>query len=178
VASHKVSEDRLEWIVKNLEPNPATVYALEQNLSNAWIKWINLLGEDGHLEEWERYIIDHLAELPPVYVDWVVEKVIEYRGLTDWDGYFVNHIDELPNCFIEEVLRDKYVSYKEWMQAQFLGRFSREYLDEKNEEWINNPDLDGGGFTNEFEANVSLTDPYVCNERYAILAYSEDLTLP
>lgn len=178
VANHKISESRLEWIVKNLEPNPATIYALEQNLSNAWIEWINPLGKDGNLEEWEKYIIDHLAELPSVYVDWAIENAIKNHELTDWERYFVNHINKLPDCFVEEVLKDKHISYEDWMQAQFLARFGREYLDKKDEEWINNPDLDGDGFTNEFEANVSFTDPYVCNERYAILAYSEDLTLP
>jgi len=93
------------------------------------------------------------------------------------EKYSVNHIDNLPDCFIEKFLKDGEVSYEEWMQAQFLRRFNREYIEEKGEEWINNPDLDGDGFTNEFEMKFSFTDPYVCNERYAILVYSKDLTL-
>ena len=178
VLSHDMSEVRLLWIVENLKPNIATIYALQQDLPNAWIEWINPLGRNGRLAEWERYIIDHLAELPSVYVEWAVEKAIERRGLTDWEKYLVNHVDELPDCFIEEVLKDGDVSYEEWMQAKFLQRLGGEFLEQKGEEWINDPDLDRDGFTNEFETSVSFTDPYVHNGRYAILAYSEDLSSP
>jgi len=177
ILSHNTSEARLEWLVEDFEPNPATIYALEQNLPNDEIERVEPLGGDDHLSEWERYIIDHVEELPPVYVDWAIEKAVERRGLTDWERFFVNYVGKLFDFFIEQVLNDGYVSYEEWMQTRFLTRFGREYLEEKGEEWINDPDLDGDGFTNEFEVSVSFSDPYVGNERYAIFAYSRDLAL-
>jgi len=172
---HEISGDRLEWIVENLEPNPATIYALECGLPNDWIERIEPLGKDGHLAEWERYLIGHLEQLPPIYVDWAIEKGRGSHALTDWERYFANHVDRLLDSFIGQVLDDGYISYEEWMQTQFIARFSKEYLEEKGEEWTDNPDLDGDGFTNEFEIGFSFTDPYFCNERYAVLAYSGDL---
>lgn len=174
-AARKISKDCLVWIAEGVEPNPATIYAIKQGLPKDWIERINPLGEDDNLTEWERHIIDNLAVLPPVYVDWAVEKAVKKRGLTSWEEYIVNNVDNLPSCFIEEIFGDKYVSYEEWMQAQFLGRFSMEYLMEKNESWINNSDLDGDGFTNEFEVRIMSSDPYAYNGRFAVLAYSEGL---
>ena len=178
-AAHKISEDCLVWISEGVEPSPATIYAIKQGLPKDWIERVNPLGEDGNLAEWEKYIINNLAVLPSVYVDWAIEKAVEKaakkRGLTPWEEYIVNNIDNLPSCFIEEIFVDKYVSYEEWMQARFLARFSREHLMERDESWINNSDLDGDGFTNEFEVSIMSSDLYAHNERFAVLAYSEGL---
>jgi len=46
---------------------------------------------------------------------------------------------------------------------------------EMNESWINTFDLDGDGFTNEFEVRIMSSDPYVYNGRFAVLAYGEGL---
>jgi len=175
VLGHRISEDRIEWIVKNVEPNPATVHALERQLPDDQVKLMEPFGRDNHLVEWEKHIIDHLGELSSVYVDWAIEKAHGKRALTDWEEYFAQCIGELPDFFIEKVLNDGHVYYGEWMQTQFLGRFSREHLEEKGADWICNPDLDDDGFTNEFEVRVSSTDPYACNERYAILVCGDDL---
>lgn len=174
VAEGVISEDYLEWVVENIEPNPATIYAIKQGLPRTLISKINPLGNDGNLSEWEKYIIDHYTELPPIYIDWIVEKAVKRKILTKWEEYIVNNVDRLPARFIEEILKDKQVSYEEFMQSRFLGRFDKEYLEE-NGEWINDPDLDDDGFTNEFEVNFLFMDPYTHNGRFAILTCSEGL---
>jgi hypothetical protein len=174
-AAHKISKDCLVWIAESVEPNPATIYAIKQGLPKDWIERINPLGEDDNLTGWEKHIIDNLAVLPDIYVDWAVEKATKKRGLTPWEEYIVDNIDNLPICFVEKIFGDKYISYEEWMQAQFLARFSKVHLMEMDELWINNPDLDGDGFTNEFEVAIMSSDPYAYNGRFAVLAYSEGL---
>ncbi|MEM3134699.1 MAG: C13 family peptidase, partial [Candidatus Bathyarchaeia archaeon] len=157
-------------------PNPATIYAIKQGLPGILLSKINPLGYDGNLSEWEKYIIDHFTELPPIYIDWIMEKATKRKTLTKWEEYIVNNVDRLPACFIEEILSDKQISYEEFMQSRFLGRFDKGYVEkEKNEKWINNPDLDNDGFTNEFEVSFLFTDPYTYNGRFAILACSKGL---
>jgi len=176
-ATCEISRDYLAWISeKGIEPNPATIYAIRQGLPKDWIERINPLGEDGILAEWEKNVIDNLDVLPFVYVDWAVEKAVKKRGLVSWEEYIVNNISDLPSYFIEKVFEDKYVSYEEWMQAQFLLRFSREHLMEMSESWISNFDLDEDGFTNEFEVKIMSSNPYVYNRRFAVLAYGEGLS--
>jgi len=174
-AAHKISKDCLVWIAESVKPNPATIYAIKQGLPKDWIERINPLGEDDNLTGWEKHIIDNLAVLSDIYVDWAIEKATKKRGLTPWEEYIVNNIDNLPSCFVEKIFGDKYISYEEWMQAQFLARFSMAHLMEMDELWINNPDLDGDGFTNEFEVAIMSSDPYAYNGRFAVLAYSEGL---
>jgi len=176
LADGVISEDYLEWIVGKLEPNPATIYAIKQGLPGILLSKINPLGYDGNLSEWEKYIIDHITELPPIYIDWIMEKATKRKTLTKWEEYIVNNVDRLPACFIEEILSDKQISYEEFMQSRFLGRFDKGYIEkEKNEKWINNSDLDNDGFTNEFEVSFLFTDPYTYNGRFAILACSKGL---
>jgi len=177
VASHDISEDYLNWIIeKRIEPNPAVIYAIEQNLPRDLIKRLEPLGEDGYLAEWEKNIIENFSKLPLNYVNWILEKAIKKYGLADWERYIVDHVNDLPYCFVEKIVTDGKIDYEEWMQARFLERFSEEDLEGKDADWINDPDLDDDGFTNEFEVNFSFTDPFICNDRYIILAYSKDLS--
>lgn len=171
-----ISENRLNWIIDNFDPNPATIYALRRWKGVEEIERIKPLGEDDDLSEWEKHIIEHLKTLPRAYVDWARrETEPTYR-----EKYLVNHVGNLPKFFISNVAKDKVdkyevVSYEEWMQMQFLINLGENFLEDKSEEWINDPDLDEDGFTNEFEKRISSTDFLVRNDRFALLLCAENM---
>lgn len=164
-----ISENLLNWIVDNFEPNPVTIYGLKNGMKREEINRIKILGKDQSLSQQEKYLIDHLNSLPQTYVEWAIKETEP----TEREIFLMDSIENLPPSFIENVVKKKVtdyetVSYEEWMQIQFLLEFGKENLNKKSKLWINDADLDNDGFTNEFERKVSATSPYVHNDRFAV----------
>ncbi|KXA99212.1 hypothetical protein AKJ41_05785 [candidate division MSBL1 archaeon SCGC-AAA259O05] len=175
VAENKLKNARLNWILENFEANPATIHALlRENLTAKWIEKIKPLGKDGLLKDWERHLIGHVKEIPPICLEWASQN----QALKKNEKYLAYRFDELPPLFLENILSDGSISYEDWMQAKFLTGFSGKDLEDKSAEWICDPDLDNDGFTNEFENNSLFTDPYVHNQRKALVLYDNEYFEP
>lgn len=171
----EISEKRLNWILENFNDNPATVFALQKEMPPTEIKSIEGLGKDGNLKDWERYIINHLSDLPEEYVDWAENET----GLTNQEKYFVSKAGNLPSDFIVHVVKNKVskyetVAYEEKTQIKFLLNLSEGELKSKSKEWIIDSNLDDDAFTNYFESSISNTDPYTKNELYAMMLYTQE----